>query len=144
MDKFTTVANNILNKTINSTQKVYEEGALINLQKLALQGKNADEILKILNIPDSEEARTAINYIVNIVKKDRYAGVEDQEMETELKDPLKDPKTKQGLEAIKLAAKLGVGPARNVFQRGEQQLAGAMSKKYGELAKIINNIKLDR
>ena len=144
MDKFTTVANNILSETIESKQSVIIEGMLMHIQKLAMLGHSTEEIIKKLGIQDTKDARTAINYVVNAVDadKEKYAAVSDEEKEMELEDPLKNKETKQGLEAIKLASKLGVGPARSLFQRGEQKLAGALSRKYAQLANVIDRIKL--
>ena len=161
MDKFTQLANEYLkenmSKEFTPTQKSADIESLLtkfsggkNRRAYILAGKciitndDAGPFRDELSKKEYEISGIGQKAQDIIFRDDEEEScIEDQETETELEDPLKDPKTKQGLEAIKLAAKLGVGPARNIFQRGEQQLAGAMSRKYGELAKIINSIKLN-
>lgn len=130
MDKFTQIANNFLNETLESTQNVLVEGLMMKIQKLAHQGKDTDAICKELGINDTKNARTAIDYIIKSVNDDD--NHEDAE----------NILSKDDERAIKLGTKLStaVSGGVNPFNNPQKNINKALGKMYNKIANQLTKI----
>lgn len=132
MDKFTSLANKFLKETFESSQRIIEEGMIMKVKSLAMQGLNTDDIIDELDIEDNKDARVAIDYIVNHVKKDKNE-FEDAE------NAFISPDDEKALEvATKLSTRARGG--LNPFDSPQRNIDIALGRMYNKIAKKVSKI----